>query len=444
MRHTPEVLCIGSGTILFPQDWPVERVETACEGFAHLAAADYDAIVVAAPISDSGITDLIEHVRSQRFEGPLVVSDPEAAASDAARYVRMGALDVAGQGDDPAAVLAAIAEALSGMRTVEQKAPWRDLLIGQSRAMESIAGMIERVAPRRATVLITGETGTGKERIARALHLASPRANLPMVTVNAAALPEPLLEAELFGHVRGAFTGALQQRVGRFELAHRSTLFLDEIGDLPPDTQTKLLRFLQERELQRVGSSDTIRVDVRLIAATNVDLAERVRQGRFREDLYYRLNVVALAAPPLRERSDDIALLAQHFVEKICRQEQIPVRRLSPEALAKLRSFPWPGNVRQLENAVETAVVLSEAGEWLGPADFGLPVATRPMPAATLGVPLPEAGLDFEQTVGQIERQILEEALRKTGGNKTAAADMLGLKRTTLSAKLRTLAAGAA
>jgi len=299
------------------------------------------------------------------------------------------------------------------------------------------------VAPRHATVLITGETGTGKELIARALHMASPRAKLPWVTVNAAALPENLVEAELFGHVRGAFTGAIQKRVGRFEQAHRSTLFLDEIGDLALDTQTKLLRFLQERELQRVGSSETIRVDVRLIAATNVDLAERVRQGRFREDLYYRLNVVPLAAPPLRERPEDIPALARHFVAKICRQEDLAERRLTPESIGKLMSFPWPGNVRQLENAVEMAVALSGTREWLGPADFGLPVAPRPACSASLGVPVPDAGLDFEQTVGQIERQILEEALRKSGGNKTAAADMLGLKRTTLTAKLRTLAAAA-
>jgi transcriptional regulator with GAF, ATPase, and Fis domain len=309
--------------------------------------------------------------------------------------------------------------------------------------MGRVAEIIERVASRRATVLITGETGTGKELMARALHLASPRAKLPMVTLNAAALPETLLEAELFGHVRGAFTGAIQQRIGRFEQAHRSTLFLDEVGDLPLETQTKLLRFLQERELQRVGSSETIRVDVRLIAATNVDLAERVRQGRFREDLYYRLNVVPLTAPPLREHPEDIPALVRYFTSKICRQEQIAERRLTPEALAKLMSFPWPGNVRQLENAVEMAVVLSGTREWLSPADFGLPVVPRPAPSAALGVPVPDTGLDFTQTVGQIERQILEEALRKSGGNKTAAADMLGLKRTTLSAKLRTLSAAA-
>jgi transcriptional regulator with GAF, ATPase, and Fis domain len=305
---------------------------------------------------------------------------------------------------------------------------------------------IRLVAGRRTTVLITGESGTGKEMVARAIHMASPRAHLPMVAVNCSALPESLLEAELFGHTKGAFTGAVQHRVGRFEQAHRSTMFLDEIGDLPPDFQAKLLRVLQEREFQRVGSSETVRVDVRLIAATNVDLLQRIREGRFREDLYYRLNVVPIATPPLRERAEDIPALAHHFIAKISRQEDIPCRRLSPESLLRLASYSWPGNVRQLENEVEKAIALSGDREMLYPSDF----AFRPSQNTSVAFPakspiaIPESGLDFEQTVGSIERQILEQALRKTGGNKTAAAGMLGLKRTTLAAKLKSLEAGAA
>ena len=298
------------------------------------------------------------------------------------------------------------------------------------------AEVIRLVAGRRSTVLITGETGTGKEMVARAIHGASPRAHLPMVTVNCNALPENLIEAELFGHVRGAFTGAIHHRVGRFEQAHRGTLFLDEIGDLPLDMQSKLLRVLQEREFQRVGSGETIRVDVRLIAATNVDLAGRVRERRFREDLYYRLNVVPVSTPPLRERLEDIPLLAAHFVEKICGQEDLAPRVLSPEALECLASYSWPGNVRQLENAVERAIALSADRETLFAADFDLPATTEPGPVA-----LPESGLDFERTVGSIERQILEQAMRKSGGNKTAAAELLGLKRTTLAAKLKSMGA---
>ena len=309
--------------------------------------------------------------------------------------------------------------------------------------MQRTSEIIERVASRRATVLITGETGSGKEMIARALHHASPRAQLPMVVVNAAALPENLIEAELFGHVKGAFTGALHQRLGRFEQAHRSTLFLDEIGDLPLEMQTKLLRFLQEREFQRVGSSETQRVDVRLIAATNVDLEQRIAEGKFREDLFYRLNVVPIVSPPLRERVEDIPLLAQHFVEKVCALEQIHDRLLTPDALARLQSLPWPGNVRQLENAVEMAIALCGEREELTAADFGIPVQSRSLPAPIREVPVVHTGLDFDQTISKLERQLLEDAMRQTHGNKSAAAELLGLKRTTLAAKLRSLGAAA-
>jgi DNA-binding NtrC family response regulator len=320
---------------------------------------------------------------------------------------------------------------------------WRDLLVGASPAMLRTLDIVERVAARRATVLITGETGTGKEMVARAIHCASPRAAYPMVVVNAAALPENLIEAELFGHVRGAFTGAVQARIGRFEQAHRSTLFLDEIGDLPLEMQTKLLRFLQEREFQKVGSSETVRVDVRLIAATNVNLLEQVQAGKFREDLYYRLNVVPIHTPPLRERREDIPLLAQHFVEKVCAAEQIPVRRLTPEALARLQSLDWPGNVRQLENAIEMAVALCGDRMELTAADFGTAVQARSLPGPLRETPNPLTGLDFEQTISRLERQLLEDALRQTHGNKSAAAELLGLKRTTLNAKLKALGAAA-
>jgi transcriptional regulator with GAF, ATPase, and Fis domain len=306
------------------------------------------------------------------------------------------------------------------------------LLIGSSVLMQRTADLIRLVAGRRSTVLITGETGTGKDMVARAIHWASPRAHLPMVSVNCNALPENLIEAELFGHVKGAFTGAFQHRVGRFEQAHRSTLFLDEIGDLPLDMQTKLLRVLQEREFQRVGSSETIHVDVRLIAATNVDLTARIRERRFREDLYYRLNVVPISTPALRHRLEDIPLLVDHFIEKICRQEEIALRRVEPEALDHLAAYSWPGNVRQLENAVERAIALSGDREALSSMDFELPAAAQSRH---------EGGLHFDQTIGNIERQMLEQAMLKSRGNKTAAAEMLGLKRTTLAAKLKSLGA---
>jgi DNA-binding NtrC family response regulator len=323
---------------------------------------------------------------------------------------------------------------------------WNNLLIGESWEMRQVCRTIELVGPRRATVLITGESGTGKEIVARALHLAGPRERGPWVAVNCTALPQNLLEAELFGHVRGAFTGAMQGRVGRFEQAHGGTLFLDEIGDLPMELQSKLLRVLQEREFQRLGSSETIKADVRVVAATNCDLMGRVEQGLFREDLYYRLNVVQIPMPPLRQRRGDIPMLAEHFIAKVCGMEEIPLKSMQPAALERLCAHSWPGNVRQLENTIESGVALSGGRDTLEAADFRLPqsVRARPIsPAEIPMIPVPDSGLDYEQTVAVIERSLLAQALQKTGGNKKAAADMLNLKRTTLSAKMRTLAASA-
>jgi hypothetical protein len=227
----------------------------------------------------------------------------------------------------------------------EANEPWRKFLVGESQPMQQLARVIRLVSPRRSTVLISGETGAGKEMVARAIHMASDRADMPLVAVNCTALPENLLEAELFGHVKGAFTGAVTHRVGRFEQAHRGTLFLDEVGDLPLDIQAKLLRVLQEREFQRIGSSETVKVDVRVIAASNIDLAQAVREGKFREDLYYRLNVVPLRVPALRERPSDIPALVHHLIDKICLQEGLPPRR-TREALERLSFYSWPGNVR--------------------------------------------------------------------------------------------------
>jgi transcriptional regulator with GAF, ATPase, and Fis domain len=261
-----------------------------------------------------------------------------------------------------------------------------------------------------------------------------------MVAVNCSALPENLLEAELFGHTKGAFTGAASARIGRFEQANKSTIFLDEIGDMPIDLQAKLLRVLQEREIQRLGSSDSIKIDVRIIAATNVDLQERIKQGKFREDLYYRLNVVPLQMPPLRKRASDIPALVSHFIEKICLAEDIPLKAITPETMRRLCTQTWPGNVRQLENAVEMAIAVSGDNDTLVPRDFGLTIAPiRHFPAqeAPEWPSAVDESVDFETAVSQFELAMLDSALRKTGGNKTAAAESLGMKRTTLIMKMR-------
>jgi DNA-binding NtrC family response regulator len=416
-------------------------LDSVAAAIEQLRTSSVDAVVIEDPClgseHDRSVEELLEALLEAGRGIPIIICDEAASVADVVRYIRLGAHDVISAGSEATAIIERAVEFHRSQRAADSSnESWRQHIVGSSKAIMRTIEVIRLVGGRRSTVLITGETGTGKEMVARALHLASQRAQQAFVAVNCNALPENLLEAELFGHVKGAFTGAIQHRVGRFEQAHKGTLFLDEVGDLPLEIQTKLLRVLQEREFQRVGSSETVRVDVRLIAATNVDLVQKIREGTFREDLYYRLNVVPIAAPPLRDRLEDIPVLAHHFVEKVCQLEEIPTRSLSPETIARLKSCPWPGNVRQLENAVEMAVALSGTREVLYPSDFPLPAQpTRLSPMSAISTN------DFEQTVGRIERQILEDALKKAHGNKTVAAEMLGLKRTTLAAKLKSLEA---
>jgi len=306
--------------------------------------------------------------------------------------------------------------------------------------MQDLLRIIELVAPRRCTVLITGETGTGKEMAARAIHAASGRGTGPMVALNCSAIPEHLLEAELFGHTKGAFTGAINARVGLFEQAHRGTIFLDEIGEMPLPLQAKLLRVLQEREIQRIGSSEPLSIDVRVIAASNANLLEAVANRRFREDLYYRLNVVALRMPALRDRPSDIAELAEHFLHKISEHEPAWSKQLSPQALDMFSKYSWPGNVRQLEHALESACALSGTRSLLYPGDFDLPAEVQAGEFGSLSsLDVPESGINFEELMTGIERRLLERALAKSGGNKARAASMLHMKRTTLLSKFKSL-----
>ena len=430
-----------------PAGWKLDLFLSG-RGLPDFPLASYSALVLDFSAGAWVGEEIVEQAHSAD-PGPIVVIyDPREAVDSPNGALRVSSPDL---------IFSRLAEALEIRRTaglallaerVSQpdalqppKEDWERLLVGQSHAMRQIGHIIRMVGGRRATVLITGETGTGKEVAARALHLAGPRRRAPLVAINCSALPENLLEAELFGHVRGAFTGAHQSRTGRFEQAHGGTLFLDEIGEMPLDLQSKLLRVLQEREFQRLGSSETVRVDVRVVAATNCDLAERIEEGRFREDLFYRLNVVPIHLPPLRARREDIPALAEHFTARICSSERMPLKRLTAQALDHLRGYAWPGNVRQLENAVEMAIALSGERLTLGPVDFPLPQARMraAVPADFPIVAVPDGGLDYERTLALIERSILEQALQKTGGNKKAAAQMLRLKRTTLSAKVRSL-----
>jgi DNA-binding NtrC family response regulator len=313
--------------------------------------------------------------------------------------------------------------------------PFEEIL-GRSRPMQKLKQVLETVVRSNSTILITGETGTGKEVVARAIHHNSGRKAYRFVALNCSAIPETLLEAELFGHVRGAFTGAVGARQGRFEQAHKGTLFLDEVGTMSSALQMKLLRALQEREFERVGDSQTIKVDVRVIAATNSDLAKMVAEGTFREDLYYRLHVIPIQLPPLRERRDDIPVFVKHFIEKFSSGTAMQV---SQAAMRALMAYHWPGNVRQLENAVERAVALSAGRRDIDSADLPAEVQMIPQTAATPSVDFPDDGLDLPAYLAAIERDLIRRSLDRTGGNRNRAAELLRIKRTTLVEKLKRL-----
>jgi DNA-binding NtrC family response regulator len=426
---------------------------------AHLATLQDGAILIRCPLKDMDIAEVLASTRELAPDAPILVQEvsgnPAAMPPREALGGNSFCIFGASTAEALAGILRTLVESKSNESARVETAPpavpkvaaskaaapresWQDFLIGESLAMQRVADVIRLVAPRKSAVLITGETGTGKEVVARALHVASGREARPFIAVNCSALPEALLEAELFGHAKGAFTGAVNHRVGRFEQAHQGTIFLDEIGDLPLELQGKLLRVLQEREFQRVGGTETIRVDTRVIAATNVRLLEAVEKKKFREDLFYRLKVVPIELPLLRQRSDDIPLLVDHFLAKLCQREGLARKTITPAGLHHLCRYEWPGNVRQLEHDVETAIVLSGERLVLEPADFPLGQAER-SEAADPRIDLPQQGLDFEAMMTRIERYVLTQALEKSGGNKSRAAEMLGLKRSTLVSKVKAL-----
>ncbi len=308
-------------------------------------------------------------------------------------------------------------------------------LIGLSNPMKEIYSLIQKVADTDSNVLILGESGTGKELVAKAIHYQSRRTQHPLITVNCGAIPEDLLESELFGHMKGSFTGAVSTRVGRFEMADRGSIFLDEIGDMSLKLQVKLLRVLQERRFEPVGSNKTLEVDVRIIAATNKNLETAVQEGRFREDLYYRLNVIPIVIPPLRNRPEDVPLLLDHFLTRFSEENRLKKPKVTAEALEILTHYPWPGNVRELENTIERLVVLKHEDE-ITPK--GLPShLTRSASQGSQGISIPESGINFKKLVNDFENDLILRALEKTSGNKNQAANLLRLNRTTLVEKIK-------
>jgi DNA-binding NtrC family response regulator len=445
--HT--VLCLASVKIL-PESAEVTNfkiiyVSSPQRARDVLGSTAVNALVVLLPVAGNGVEELVRDLRARMPGAPVLVYEPIPVTNRVVVPAGLGACEYIA-GPVPAGDLLERLSLAIRARSPEASYPgrqgtdWSSGLVGSSSAMRQVIEIIRLVGPRRSTVLITGETGSGKEVAARAIHAASNRCGARMVAVNCAALPDNLLEAELFGHTKGAFTGAVNARVGLFEQAHRGTILLDEIGEMPLQLQSKLLRVLQEREVPRIGSSEPVPVDVRVIAASNTNLLEAVAGRRFREDLYYRLNVVALRMPPLRERVADIAELTEHFLNKVAEQEETGRKQISREAMDTLTRYGWPGNVRQLEHALESAVALSGSRLLLEPGDLDLHAETMTSDlAGFFALDVPEGGVNFEELIMGIERRLLERALAKSGGNKARAANMLQMKRTTLISKFKSL-----
>jgi DNA-binding NtrC family response regulator len=429
----------------------VQQADSGETAVARLAEFAFDIIVTDLRLPGIDGSVVIDAALQRYPDIIAIVVTGYGTVKDAVEAIKRGASDFVNKPFQIDELLHALDSAIERRRLKSENAYLRAQLeeryrfegvVGKGRAMSRVFQLLETVAPTNSTILITGETGTGKEVVARAIHHNSPRRLSRFVALNCAAIPETLLEAELFGHVRGAFTGAVGNRQGRLEQAHKGTLFLDEVGTMSVALQTKLLRVLQEREFERVGDSHTIKVDVRIIAATNSDLARMVTAGQFREDLYYRLNVIPVQLPPLRERKEDIPLLVQHFLDKLrvdATEGGLPrvPQTVAQEAMRRLMASAWPGNVRQLENAVERAVAISGGRPQIDVGDLPLEIQQAEEPPLPSAVALPEDGLDLDAFVAQIERDLIERSLERTGGNKGQAAKLLNLKRTTLVEKLK-------
>jgi len=431
--------------LLAEAGYEVLTAESAAAALDVIRKTDLDLVITDMKMPRMSGIELLTESKRLYPELPVILMTAFGTVEKAVEAMKKGAFDYITKPFKNEEILLTVAKALELRRLLLENRELRgelreryhfENIVGHSKAMQDIFALVEKVAATRATVLISGESGTGKELIARAIHYRSPRSAGPFISVNCGALTETLLESELFGHEKGAFTHAVAMRKGRFELAEGGTLFLDEVAEMSPGLQVKLLRVLQEMEFERVGGGRTIRVDVRLVAASNKELADEVGAGRFREDLFYRLNVVHLRMPPLRERAGDIPLLAAHFIQKYGQEEVRGVIRLDPEALGILTRYPWPGNVRELENVMERAVILC-ADNLITPADLPPNVAAAAPDAGIdidrlvpLTIPLPEA-------LEQIEEMMIRRALANADNVQVRAAEMLGITKSLLQYKLK-------
>ncbi|HTH01282.1 MAG TPA: sigma-54 dependent transcriptional regulator [Vicinamibacterales bacterium] len=433
---------------LADHDFIVEQAGSGEQALQRLTDFAFDILITDLRLPGIDGAKVIESALERYPEIIAIVITGYGTVKDAVEAIKRGAADFITKPFQFDALLHVLRSALEQRRLKSENAYLRsqledryriDGLIGRSRVMRELFQLLETVAATSSTVLITGETGTGKELAARAIHHNSPRRTNRFVALNCSAIPETLLEAELFGHVRGAFTGAVGARQGRLEQAHKGTLFLDEVGTMSPALQAKLLRVLQEREFERVGDSHTVKIDVRVIAATHSDLAKMVADGTFREDLYYRLNVIPVKLPPLRERREDIPLLVQHFLQKLSSESGRATVTISQDALRRLMAYHWPGNIRQLENAIERALAFSQGRSQIDVQDLTSDIQDQAGATEASEVWFPDDGLDFGRYIETIELALIRRSLERTQGNKRQAAKLLNLKRTTLIEKLKRL-----
>jgi two-component system response regulator AtoC len=430
--------------VLRERGYDVRAVSNGEEALKELAARDYDLVLSDLRMPRMDGLQLLAALREQHPHLTVIVMSAYGSHDTALEAMKAGAYDYVSKPFRPDEVLLVLAKAEERERLARENRRLRgelaqdyrlDAIVGDSPAMADVLRRVRKVAPAKATVLLTGESGTGKELVARALHELSPRAALPFVAVNCGAIPAELVESELFGHVKGAFTDATRSKKGLVAEADGGTLFLDEIGELPLLLQVKLLRFLQEEEIRRVGDVRSEKVDVRVVAATARDLEAAVKAGQFREDLFYRLNVVGVRLPPLRERPEDIPALARHFLARCApARAGAPLAGLAEDALEALRAYRWPGNVRELEHAMERATVLAEGPE-VHEAD--LPDRVRDRVAPAPAVALPEGSLSIKRATRQVEEELIRRALARTGGNRTRAAELLELSYRALLYKIK-------
>jgi DNA-binding NtrC family response regulator len=426
----------------------VEQAGSGEEALQRLSDFAFDILITDLRLPGIDGAQVIESALERYPEIIAIVITGYGTVKDAVEAIKQGAADFITKPFQFDALLHVLRSALEQRRLKSENAYLRsqledryriDGLVGRSRIMRELFQLLETVAATSSTVLITGETGTGKELAARAIHHNSPRRANRFVALNCSAIPETLLEAELFGHVRGAFTGAVGARQGRLEQAHKGTLFLDEVGTMSPALQAKLLRVLQEREFERVGDSHTVKIDVRVIAATHSDLTKMVAEGAFREDLFYRLNVIPVKLPPLRERREDIPLLVQHFLQKLAAESGRSAVTISQDALRRLMAYHWPGNIRQLENAIERALAFSQGRSQIDVHDLTSDIQDQTGRSDSSEVWFPDDGLDFARYIETIELALIRQSLERTQGNKRQAAKLLNLQRTTLIEKLKRL-----